>query len=99
MESTLAYWVFHLPNFILAALIYTLIGRYIMSLFIRPQSDMVIWVVFRQITDPILRLVQMVTPAVVPPPLVNLFAIIWLVILRFVFFYMMRLYGPLPATA
>jgi uncharacterized protein YggT (Ycf19 family) len=99
MESSFAYWVFHLPNFVLAALIYTLIGRYVMSLFIRPQSDMVIWVVFRQITDPILRLVQMVTPAVVPPPLVNLFAIIWLVILRFAFFYIMRLYGPLPATA
>jgi uncharacterized protein YggT (Ycf19 family) len=98
MDSTLAYWVFHLPNFMLAALIYTLIGRYIMSLFIRPQSDMVIWVVFRQITDPILRIVQMITPAVVPPPLVNLFAIIWLIILRFVFFYIMRLYGPLPAT-
>ena len=99
MESSLAYWVFHLPNFVLAALIYTLIGRYVMSLFIRPQSDMVIWVVFRQITDPILRLVQMVTPAVVPGPLINLFAIIWLVILRFAFFYVMRLYGPLPATA
>ena len=32
----LAYWYFHLPNFILAALMYTLLGRALLALIVQP---------------------------------------------------------------
>ena len=73
---------FHVPNLIMAALIYTLIGRYVLELFFRRRPDVVILRVFRQITDPILAMVRAVTPAVVPNGLVIVFAIIWLMGLR-----------------
>ncbi|CAN7594837.1 YggT family protein [Bosea sp. LjRoot237] len=98
MTDSVGFWVFHLPNLMLAALIYTLLGRYILSLFFPPDSDKVIWRVFCQITDPILSLVRLVTPALVPMPLLNLFAIVWLFLLRFLLFYIVRMLGLLPAA-
>lgn len=99
MTATDGFWVFHLPNLILAALIYTLLGRYILSLFFPPDSDKVIWRVFSQITDPVLNVVRVVTPALVPAPLLNLFAVVWLLLLRFVLFYAVRMLGLLPAAS
>ncbi|HEV7329304.1 MAG TPA: YggT family protein [Bosea sp. (in: a-proteobacteria)] len=99
MTESAGFWVFHLPNLALAALIYTLLGRYILSLFFPPDSDKVIWRVFCQITDPILNLVRLVTPALVPPPLLNLFAIVWLFLLRFLLFYIVRMLGLLPTAS
>lgn len=99
MTESAGFWVFHLPNLVLAALIYTLLGRYILSLFFPPDSDKVIWRVFCQITDPILNLVRLVTPALVPPPLLNLFAIVWLFLLRFLLFYIVRTLGLLPTAS
>lgn len=98
MTDSVGFWVFHLPNLMLAALIYTLLGRYILSLFFPPDSDKVIWRVFCQITDPILNLVRLVTPALVPMPLLNLFAIVWLFLARFLLFYIVRMLGLLPAA-
>jgi uncharacterized protein YggT (Ycf19 family) len=99
LTDSVGFWVFHLPNLMLAALIYTLLGRYILSLFFPPDSDKVIWRVFCQITDPILKLVRLVTPALVPMPLLNLFAIVWLFLARFLLFYIVRMLGLLPAAA
>lgn len=98
MTDSVGFWVFHLPNLVLAALIYTLLGRYILSLFFPPDSDKVIWRVFGQITDPILNVVRLATPALVPAPLLNLFAIVWLFLLRFLLFYIVRMLGLLPAV-
>jgi len=39
----LTYWYFHLPNFVLAALMYTLLGRALLSLFLDPDSSNYIW--------------------------------------------------------
>ena len=83
MENTPAqFWLFQVPNLILAAAMYTLIGRYVLSLFFRPESDLVIWRVWRQLTDPMLNATRAVTPAVVPPGLVMVLAIFWTVVLR-----------------
>lgn len=99
MTESAGFWVFHLPNLVLAVLIYTLLGRYILSLFFPPDSDKVIWRVFCQITDPVLGVVRLATPALVPPPLLNLFAIVWLFLLRFALFYIVRMLGLLPAVS
>jgi YggT family protein len=84
-DSFFAHWYFHIPNLIMAALIYTLIGRYLLELFFStfaPGKDAVILRVFRGVTDPVLRLVRVVTPAVVPNGLVIVLTVVWLMGLR-----------------
>jgi YggT family protein len=92
------FWLFHLPNVLLAALIYTLIGRYILSLMFPPDSQKVVWRVFKQITDPVLNGVRAITPAVVPPPLLNLFAVVWLLLARVLLYFVVRSLGLLPTV-
>ncbi|MGH6814350.1 MAG: hypothetical protein ACREC6_01450 [Hyphomicrobiaceae bacterium] len=77
-ESFFAHWYFHVPNMLMAAMIYTLVGRYVLAFFFPPDSDKVVWQVFRNITDPVLNAVRGLTPAVVPNGLVMVFAIAWL---------------------
>lgn len=77
-------WLFQGPNLILAALMYTLIGRFILSLFYADDSDRTIWRVFRSVTDPYLQLVAAVTPKIVPDRVVMIFAVIWLILARLV---------------
>lgn len=96
MAQEAGFWLYHIPNLMLAAAIYTLLGRYILSLLFPPESDKVVWRVFKQITDPILNTVRLVTPAIVPPPLLNVFAIIWLLLLRVAFYFLIRSLGLLP---
>ncbi|HRK18290.1 MAG TPA: hypothetical protein PK970_04975 [Hyphomicrobiaceae bacterium] len=81
-DSLLTHWYFHLPNLVMAALVYTLIGRYVLELFFAKKQDATILVVFRQITDPVVRLVRIVTPKIVPNGLVIVLAIVWLMALR-----------------
>jgi YggT family protein len=82
LDSILTLWYFHLPNFILAALMYTFLGRVLLSLFMEPDSPNYIWRFFCRITDPPARLVMLVTPKAVPPLLIWLFGIVWLFWLR-----------------
>ncbi len=89
-ESFYEHWYFHLPNLVLAALLYTLAGRYILELFFQRNQDAVILKVFRSITDPVLKLVRVVTPGVVPNGLVIIFAVVWLMGLR-LFLYLTML--------
>ena len=78
----MSFWLFHIINILLAAALYTLLGRYIMSLFFKPESDKVIWRVFNQITDPVLAFVRYFTPAIVPNGFVMVLAIFWMIMLR-----------------
>ena len=96
MTPSAADWLYHGPNLVLAALLYTLLGRYILSLLFRPDSDKVIWRVFAQVTDPVLNAVRGVTPAIVPNGLVLIASIFWLVILRMVWLLIAAMYGFLP---
>ena len=47
------YWYYHLPNFILAALMYTLLGRVLLGLIVGPDSGNYIWRFFCRVTDPV----------------------------------------------
>ncbi|MEZ5926289.1 MAG: hypothetical protein R3D57_18110 [Hyphomicrobiaceae bacterium] len=78
----MGYGVVNVVNLVLAAAMYTLIGRYILSLFFAADSRAVIWRVFCQVTDPILRLVRFVTPQLIQDRLVMLFAVVWIIMLR-----------------
>jgi uncharacterized protein YggT (Ycf19 family) len=98
-DSLFTHWYFHLPNLVLAAVMYTLIGRLLLSVFFQPDSTAVIWRVFAQITDPFVRAVAVVTPRIVPPPLLIVFTIVWCLALRMGLLIVLAMYGLAPKPA
>lgn len=92
------FWLFQIPNLFLAAVMYTLIGRFLLSLFFNPASDKVIWRVFVQITDPFVKVARIVTPQVVPVQLLVLFAAIWTLLARIGFFLTLAASGLRPTV-
>lgn len=92
-ESFTAYWWYHIPNLLLAALIYTVMGRYVLELFFAKKQNAVMLTVFRSLTDPAVGIVRAVTPLVVPQGLVVVFTIFWLVAARLAWFLIAVTYG------
>ncbi len=90
------YWLYTIPNFLLAAAMYTLMGRYLLSLVFKPESQMVIWTVFQQLTNPILRFVRGLTPLVVPDGLVMVFSIFWIILARILLLIVAVIFGFAP---
>jgi len=80
---------FHVPNFILAAVMYTMMGRLALALFVPAGWDNYIFRAFVRITDPVLKVVRLVTPQALPDLVAMLFAILWLLVVRIVFFIVM----------
>jgi hypothetical protein len=78
----LALWYYHLPNFVLAALMYTLLGRALLGLIVGPDSQNYIWRFFCRLTDPVVALVSLATPKAAAPVVVWLFGVVWLFWLR-----------------
>jgi uncharacterized protein YggT (Ycf19 family) len=76
------HWYFHLPNYALAVLVYTLIGRFLLSLILAPHTRNYIQRWFVRLTDPVLRIVRVITPELVPQPVLPLVAVVWLTLLR-----------------
>lgn len=94
--SILDDWYFHLPNFILAALFYTLLGRVLLGLVVDAQSTNFIWRFFCRVTDPVVALVAVVTPRAAPPVVVWLFALVWLFAARVALYFALATSGLLP---
>lgn len=79
----MANWYFQLPNYLLAAVMYSFVGRFILSLFLPADSKNYIFRAFVRITDPMLWPVRFVTPAAVPHMILLIFAALWTLVLRF----------------
>lgn len=90
------YWYFHIPNFLLAAVIYTLIGRLLLGLVAPSDWNNYIWIAFLRITDPFVLAVRTVTPAVLGHHLVLIFTILWLMLLRVLLFAGLASLGLAP---
>jgi hypothetical protein len=93
------YWWFHLPNFILAALMYTLLGRLALSFIFDEESKNYIWRAFVRLTDPVLRVVGYVTPRSVPPIVILLFAFVWLFAARIALLGIVANLGMMPSIS
>jgi YggT family protein len=89
----LSHWYFHLPNFVLAALMYTLLGRALLGLMVAPDSSNYIWRFFCRITDPFVALIAVVTPKAAAPVVIWLFGVVWLFWLRVGLLYLFALSG------
>ncbi len=77
-------WVI-VVDYLLGMVMWTLIGRAAMNLFLPIDSDFFFMKVFVKATDPVLKLFRLVTPSFLIEPLVPLF-VAW-------FFYMIRFYA------
>jgi uncharacterized protein YggT (Ycf19 family) len=98
MPQILTYWYFHLPNFILAALVYTLMGRFVLSFLVPENWDNYIWRAFRRLTDPVIAVVAPITPRMVPYRVILLFSMLWLTVARIAFALALSAAGMLPGA-
>src|SRR5215216_3356755 len=92
----LTFWYFHLPNFVLAALMYTLLGRVLLGLIVGPDSQNYIWRFFCRLTDPVVAAVALVTPKAAAPVVLWLFGVVWLFWLRVGLLYVFLVLGAVP---
>ena len=90
----LASWLYMVPNFILAALMYTLLGRALLGLMVPPDSPNYIWRFFCRVTDPFVALIAVVTPRAAVPVVVWLMGVVWLFWLRVGLLYLFLLMSP-----
>ena len=95
-DTILSSWLFLAPNFILAALMYTLLGRVLLGLVVPPESPNYIWRFFVRVTDPFVALISFVTPKAAVPVVVWLFGVVWLFWLRVGLLYLFLLMGAVP---
>lgn len=98
MNEFWAHWYIHIPNFALAAVAYTLVGRFVLGLFVPENWDNYIWRFFCLITDPFVRLVRAITPSVIAGPAIVVLAYLWVMALRFVFLATMINLGLAPTA-
>lgn len=92
------YWYFHLPNLILAMLMYTALGRFVLGFMFAPESKNYIWRFFVRLTDPVIALVGYVTPRAVPPAFVLLFTVVWLFAARVALLLLVANLGVAPTA-
>ncbi len=85
MNDFWSYWYFHIPNFVLAAVMYTLLGRLVLGLFVPENWDNYIWRAFVAITGPFLKPVRFVTPTVLGNVAVMVFGVFWIMLIRLVY--------------
>lgn len=90
------YWYYFLADYALAVLIYTLLGRLLLSFFLAPDSTNYIWRFFCRITDPFVAAVRYVTPAAIHPILLVPLTAIWLFFIRYLMVQIFRNYDLLP---
>ena len=86
METALGYYPLPLvaADYLLGAIMWTLIGRAVLDIFMPPESEMVLAKVFRQITAPFVRLLKPLTPPFLMPRIfVPLYVAWWFYFVRF----------------
>lgn len=81
-----AQWYFHIPNYLLAVVMYSMIGRLIFGMFAPAGWQNYIWKMFVRVTDPVLALTRTVTPGAIQGVLLVAFSIVWLMFLRLALF-------------
>lgn len=95
----LDYWFFHIVNYLLAAVAYTLIGRMLLSILVKPDSNFFVMRFFRAVTDPAIYVMRPLTPGFLHPFFVPLYVAFWIFVLRFVFGMAMLNFGLAPSLA
>jgi uncharacterized protein YggT (Ycf19 family) len=93
----LAHWYYFVPQYLLAVLMWTMAGRFLLGLFVPQDWGNYIWRFFRRLTDPVLAAVRPITPSFMIEPLLPLVALWWLLVLRVGFEVLMGRLGLRPS--
>ena len=91
------YWYYYLVYYFLYWLVALLLARFVLSLFVRPDSLNVVWRVLVIVTDPPMRLTAPLTPAAlsgIARPLVTTF---WLAVLLLVYWLLLVQFDLAPS--
>lgn len=99
MQGTIPFWslwYYHLPNFVLAVVMYTMLGRVLLGLIFDADSKNYIWRGFCAITDPFLKVFALVTPKATAPVVLWLFGFVWLFWMRVALLYFFLSIGAIP---
>jgi uncharacterized protein YggT (Ycf19 family) len=90
------FWYYYLVYYFVYWLIALLLARFVLSLFVHPQSLNVVWRVLLIVTDPPMRLTAPLTPVAlgIARPLVAAF---WLFVLVLAYWLLLHQFGLAPA--
>jgi YggT family protein len=91
-----SYWYFHLANYALAVLFYTMFGRLVLGFIVPPGSPNYIYRWFCRLTDWVIRPVAFITPSAIPAVLLPPVAAFWIAMVRVLFFMTMFYLGLTP---
>jgi YggT family protein len=91
-----SYWYFHLPNYALAVLMYTLIGRFLLSVILKPDSPNYIFRWFRRLTDFLMPPLRLITPGYIHGVYLPLVGFYWLGMARLALFVVLYAAGLAP---
>lgn len=93
------YWFYFLPDWLLAMVMWTCFGRFVLGLFLPADSPNYIWRFFCRITDPAIRVVSKITPRFVVPAFLPLVAAFWIGVSRYLFWLVMYHLELVPRLA
>ena len=93
------YWYFHIPNYVLALVMYTLLARFVLSFFFPPDSRNYIFRTFCGLTNWFLAPIRFVTPAMVPHMLLLLFGVVWALVLRYAWYLTLAYFQLVPVVS
>jgi hypothetical protein len=96
LGQLLSYWYFHLPNYLLAVLGYTLLARFALGFFVAPDWNNYIWRFFRRLTDPCLVAAAYITPRQIPGIVLPVIAAFWTFLIRYLWFFILWRAGLTP---
>lgn len=91
-----AYWAFHIPNYLLSAVIYSLMGRFLLAFLLPANSANYIFRWFVLLTEPFVLVTRFFTPSFIATRYVPVAAMFWLMVLRVCFFGVMYQFGLVP---
>jgi hypothetical protein len=93
------YWYFHIPNYALALAMYLMMGRLLLTPFVVQGSRNYIWRSFVRLTDPVLKIVALATPASVPPIVLLVFGFLWVFLVRIALYVGLAATGLAPGAS
>lgn len=94
----LEYWYYLLPSYLMAAVMWTMAGRFLLQFLVAEPRKNYIMMAFIRITDPFYRLFSVLTPPFLHPAFMPLYYGFLLFLLRLVFHAVMYRYGLTPTV-
>jgi hypothetical protein len=91
------FWYYYLVYYFVYWLVALLLARFILSLFVHPQSLNVVWRVLVLVTDPPIRLIAPLTPSALSGIARPLVTTIWLAVLLLAYWLLLHHFDLAPS--